>query len=152
MGVGRGETDCWVDVSIKGKLNVERWLWHSEGTKGGAIQVSGAVGGETQWVCLAAGRDACVKVNESRSEFADKEENTEFLAKLGEVEEGGENGEKDNKKIVCVIVCTRNGHEMGLIGQSTAVDLISVILPSAFIVSPIRVFSSQSSIVPLPQG
>ena len=104
------------------------------------------------WVCLAAGRDACVKVNESRSEFADKEENTEFLAKLGEVEEGGENGEKDNKKIVCVIVCTRNGHEMGLIGQSTAVDLISVILPSAFIVSPIRVFSSQSSIVPLPQG
>ena len=92
----------------------------SEGTTETAIQGGGAVGGD--WPGLrpvVVPREVvrpmeyitCVKLNESRSEFADKEgKNTEFLPKLGEgylgnlpAEEGGENGQKDNKKFVCAV-------------------------------------------------
>lgn len=105
----------------------------------------------------------CVKFNESGSEFADKEEGKKKYGIFSEIggrcpddilgispaEEGGKNGEKTIRNCLCG-VCTRNGREIGLIRQSTGVDLISVHLPSTFIVSPIRVFSYKSGILPLP--
>lgn len=103
----------------------------------------------------------CVKFNESGSEFADKEEGKcGIFSEIGRrragdilgispAESSCKNGEKTIRNCLCS-VCTRNAREIGLIRQSTAVDLISVHLPFTFIVSLIRVFPSKYSILPLP--